>query len=97
MQDSAGGRDAAEIAADKRVRDVYLGGDAWLRRCSFRRARGYGQTVVPRTCRLRCPSAAPAVLGRNGVGKTTLLATIMGHTTFHWEKWVSREGSGTHV
>jgi len=23
------------------------------------------------------------VLGRNGVGKTTLLATIMGHTTFH--------------
>jgi branched-chain amino acid transport system ATP-binding protein len=24
-----------------------------------------------------------AVLGRNGVGKTTLLATIMGHTTFH--------------
>jgi branched-chain amino acid transport system ATP-binding protein len=26
---------------------------------------------------------ALAVLGRNGVGKTTLLATIMGHTTFH--------------
>jgi branched-chain amino acid transport system ATP-binding protein len=24
-----------------------------------------------------------AVLGRNGVGKTTLLATVMGHTTFH--------------
>ena len=24
-----------------------------------------------------------AILGRNGVGKTTLLATIMGHTTFH--------------
>ena len=24
-----------------------------------------------------------AVLGRNGVGKTTLLATIMGHTSFH--------------
>jgi branched-chain amino acid transport system ATP-binding protein len=26
---------------------------------------------------------ALAVLGRNGVGKTTLLTTIMGHTTFH--------------
>src|SRR5207245_2189001 len=26
---------------------------------------------------------ALAVLGRNGVGKTTLLATIMGHTSFH--------------
>src|SRR4030095_8812661 len=24
-----------------------------------------------------------SVIGRNGVGKTTLLATIMGHTTFH--------------
>jgi len=24
-----------------------------------------------------------AVLGRNGVGKTTLLATVMGHTSFH--------------
>ena len=23
------------------------------------------------------------MLGRNGVGKTTLLATVMGHTTFH--------------
>jgi branched-chain amino acid transport system ATP-binding protein len=26
---------------------------------------------------------ALAVLGRNGVGKTTLLATVMGHTSFH--------------
>ena len=24
-----------------------------------------------------------AIIGRNGVGKTTLLATIMGHTTRH--------------
>ena len=29
------------------------------------------------------PAARLAVLGRNGVGKTTLLATIMGHTTLH--------------
>jgi branched-chain amino acid transport system ATP-binding protein len=29
------------------------------------------------------PRGSLAVLGRNGVGKTTLLATIMGHTTFH--------------
>ena len=29
------------------------------------------------------PGATLAVLGRNGVGKTTLLATLMGHTTQH--------------
>ena len=37
-----------------------------------------------RTSRSRSPERGSlAVLGRNGVGKTTLLATIMGHTTFH--------------
>ena len=29
------------------------------------------------------PGATLAVLGRNGVGKTTLLATVMGHTRLH--------------
>jgi branched-chain amino acid transport system ATP-binding protein len=43
---------------------------------------GYGATVVLEALDLRIrPRECVAVLGRNGVGKTTLLATIMGHTT----------------
>ena len=45
---------------------------------------GYGETVVLEDVDLELPErGALAVLGRNGVGKSTLLATIMGHTTFH--------------
>jgi branched-chain amino acid transport system ATP-binding protein len=45
---------------------------------------GYGRTVVlDRVALSLAPGATLAVLGRNGVGKTTLLATIMGHTTLH--------------
>jgi len=45
---------------------------------------GYGETVVLEDVDLELPNdGALAVLGRNGVGKTTLLSTIMGHTTFH--------------
>ena len=45
---------------------------------------GYGETVVLDGVSLFLPSRGTlAVLGRNGVGKTTLLATIMGHTTVH--------------
>jgi len=45
---------------------------------------GYGDTVVLEDVDLELPErGALALLGRNGVGKTTLLATIMGHTTFH--------------
>ncbi|HYN12549.1 MAG TPA: ATP-binding cassette domain-containing protein, partial [Burkholderiales bacterium] len=45
---------------------------------------GYGETVVLEDVDLALPErGALAVLGRNGVGKTTLLSTIMGHTTFH--------------
>jgi branched-chain amino acid transport system ATP-binding protein len=45
---------------------------------------GYGETVVLEDLSLRINSRETlAVLGRNGVGKTTLLATIMGHTTLH--------------
>jgi branched-chain amino acid transport system ATP-binding protein len=45
---------------------------------------GYGRTVVLDGIALALRSGATlAVLGRNGVGKTTLLATIMGHTTLH--------------
>jgi branched-chain amino acid transport system ATP-binding protein len=45
---------------------------------------GYGATVVLEDVGFSLPSRSSlAVLGRNGVGKTTLLATIMGLTTFH--------------
>jgi branched-chain amino acid transport system ATP-binding protein len=45
---------------------------------------GYGETVVLEDIALELPERGTlAVLGRNGVGKTTLLATVMGHTTLH--------------
>jgi branched-chain amino acid transport system ATP-binding protein len=45
---------------------------------------GYGRTVVLDGVSLSLQSGATlAVLGRNGVGKTTLLSTIMGHTSLH--------------
>jgi branched-chain amino acid transport system ATP-binding protein len=45
---------------------------------------GYGETVVLEGVTLSiAENATFALLGRNGVGKTTLLATIMGHTTMH--------------
>jgi branched-chain amino acid transport system ATP-binding protein len=45
---------------------------------------GYGETVVLEDISLAVPERGTlAVLGRNGVGKSTLLATIMGHTSLH--------------
>jgi branched-chain amino acid transport system ATP-binding protein len=42
---------------------------------------GYGETIVLEGITLKLsPGETLALLGRNGVGKTTLLATIMGHT-----------------
>ena len=78
-----------EIAADPRVREVYLGkahrlAGAWLSRSSaFKRRprRLRRRRSCSTTCRSICPSAAASrVLGRNGVGKSTLLLTLMGFT-----------------
>ncbi len=45
---------------------------------------GYGETVVLEHIDLNlAPGESISVIGRNGVGKTTLLSTIMGHTTLH--------------
>jgi branched-chain amino acid transport system ATP-binding protein len=45
---------------------------------------GYGETIVLEDISLMLsPGQTLTVLGRNGVGKTTLLATIMGHTRLH--------------
>jgi branched-chain amino acid transport system ATP-binding protein len=52
---------------------------------------GYGETVVLEDVGLSLPERGTlAVLGRNGVGKTTLLATIMGHTSLHAGRIVFR-------
>jgi branched-chain amino acid transport system ATP-binding protein len=45
---------------------------------------GYGETVVLEGVDLALGRGESiSVIGRNGVGKTTLLATVMGHTTLH--------------
>jgi len=51
---------------------------------------GYGETVVLEDVSLAIEAGeCISVIGRNGVGKTTLLATVMGHTTLHaGELWL---------
>ncbi len=45
---------------------------------------GYGETVIIENIQLGVKAGETlAIIGRNGVGKTTLLSTIMGHTTLH--------------
>jgi branched-chain amino acid transport system ATP-binding protein len=45
---------------------------------------GYGETVVLEDIDLAlAPGECISVIGRNGVGKTTLLAAVMGQTTLH--------------
>ena len=45
---------------------------------------GYGETVVLEDIHFSLgASETVSIIGRNGVGKTTLLATIMGHTALH--------------
>jgi branched-chain amino acid transport system ATP-binding protein len=45
---------------------------------------GYGETMVLERVRLSLAAGETlAVIGRNGVGKSTLLLTVMGHTTLH--------------
>jgi branched-chain amino acid transport system ATP-binding protein len=45
---------------------------------------GYGDTVVLEDINLKlAPGENVSIIGRNGVGKTTLLVTIMGHTRLH--------------
>ena len=45
---------------------------------------GYGETIVLEDIALKfAEGERVSVIGRNGVGKSTLLATIMGHTDLH--------------
>jgi branched-chain amino acid transport system ATP-binding protein len=45
---------------------------------------GYGDTVVLEDIELKLAAGESiSIIGRNGVGKTTLLATVMGHTRLH--------------
>jgi len=58
---------------------------------------GYGATVILEDVDLELPERGSlALLGRNGVGRTTLLATIMGHTTFH-SGTIRFQNSGIHT
>ena len=51
---------------------------------------GYGETVVLEDIRFNLgASETVSIIGRNGVGKTTLLATIMGHTALHGGRLVA--------
>jgi branched-chain amino acid transport system ATP-binding protein len=55
---------------------------------------GYGETTILEDVSFALPERGSlAVLGRNGVGKTTLLATVMGHTTFQAGSIVFNEKS----
>ena len=59
---------------------------------------GYGPTVVLEDIELALPERGSlAVLGRNGVGKTTLLGTIMGHTTVHGGSIEYRDRQVSHL
>jgi branched-chain amino acid transport system ATP-binding protein len=51
---------------------------------------GYGETVVLEDVTLAlAPGESISVIGRNGVGKSTLLGTVMGHTTLRaGEVWL---------
>jgi branched-chain amino acid transport system ATP-binding protein len=45
---------------------------------------GYGETVIIENIGLEVKAGETlSIIGRNGVGKTTLLSTIMGHNTLH--------------
>ncbi len=45
---------------------------------------GYGETVVLEDIKLSVADGGTlSIIGRNGVGKSTLLTTVMGHTTLH--------------
>ena len=45
---------------------------------------GYGETVVLEDVRFAlAPGETVSIIGRNGVGKSTFLATVMGHTNLH--------------
>ena len=54
---------------------------------------GYGETIVLERVDLGLEQGeCVSLIGRNGVGKSTLLATVMGHTTLHGgEVWVGGE------
>lgn len=80
-----------EIRADEGVREVYLGGEAGEARTrpadphaepalrTRNLVAGYGSSVVLHGIDIDVsPGRVLAVLGRNGMGKTTLLRTLMG-------------------
>jgi branched-chain amino acid transport system ATP-binding protein len=59
---------------------------------------GYDRTVILEDVTFSVAAgAALAILGRNGVGKTTLMRTIAGHTTLHAGQMRLNGGAMTHM
>ena len=82
-----------EIGSDRKcARSISGRPDHGWRPRAPRRSAGYGETVVLEDMNLEvAPGESVSVIGRNGVGKTTLLATVMGHTTLHKGEVRSRQ------
>ena len=85
-----------EISEHPEVRRLYLGAEA-MPEAILELANvtaGYGRTVILEDVSLSLrQGAALAVLGRNGVGKSTLMRTIAGHTTLHEGRILSSRAS----
>ena len=68
-----------EVQRDDRVAEVYLGKGGMSMLAVQQLEAGYGESVILRSVTLKVkPGQVVCLLGRNGVGKTTLMKSIMG-------------------
>jgi branched-chain amino acid transport system ATP-binding protein len=74
---------ARSISGPKPIGGRAVADDQWALELDGLSA-GYGETVVLENIVLTLrPGETLSIIGRNGVGKSTLLATVMGHTNMH--------------
>ena len=69
-----------EVQRDDRVAEVYLGRKGGITMLAVQQLEaGYGESVILRDVTMRVePGQVVCLMGRNGVGKTTLIKSIMG-------------------